>query len=182
MALGQGAGFVGRHNIVRNGGDTGRLVGGRTQRSERIKLRHGAQIMTRRSCMLRLFLSAMVIAVVGGGSAAAQSVTGSIQGTVVDQSGGVLPGVTVTVTNTSTGVSRSIVTDDTGTFRAELLPVGVYDVTAELQGFTTPKAANVTLTVGATLTLRFEMRVAGLAETVMVSGAAPVIETTRSQV
>src|SRR5262249_38762952 len=116
------------------------------------------------------------------GSAAAQSVTGSIQGTVVDQSGAVLPGVTITVTNTSTGVSRSIVTDDTGSFRAELLPVGVYEVAAELQGFTAPKAPNVTLTGGATLTLRIEMRVAGVAENVTVSAAAPVIETTRSQV
>src|SRR5262245_33721322 len=82
------------------------------------------------------------------GSTHAQSVNGSIQGTVVDQSGAVLPGVTVTVTNSSTGVARTTVTDDTGTFRAELLPAGPYDVAAELSGFTAPKAANVALTVG----------------------------------
>jgi outer membrane receptor protein involved in Fe transport len=115
-------------------------------------------------------------------SAGAQSVTGSIQGTVVDQSGAVLPGVTVTVTNTATHIARSTVTDDTGTFRAELLPVGAYDVGAELQGFLAPKNVSVDLTVGATLTLRLEMRVAGVSENVTVSAAAPVIETTRSQV
>jgi outer membrane receptor protein involved in Fe transport len=115
-------------------------------------------------------------------SAHAQSVNGSIQGTVVDQSGAVLPGVTVTVTNSSTAATRSMVTDETGTFRAELLPVGTYDVSAELSGFTAPKATSVTVTVGATLTLRVEMRVAGVAENVTVTAAVPVIETTRSQV
>src|SRR5512134_4082356 len=66
----------------------------------------------------------------------AQSVMGAIQGTVVDQSGGVLPGATVIVLNTATGFSRPAVTDETGTFRAELLPVGTYEVLVELPGFT----------------------------------------------
>jgi outer membrane receptor protein involved in Fe transport len=114
--------------------------------------------------------------------AMAQSVTGSIQGTVVDQSGGVLPGATVTVTRTFTGLTRTSVTDSTGTFREELLPVGVYDVTVELAGFQAPRASPVTVSVAATVTLRIEMRVAGVAESVTVSGASPVIETTRSQV
>jgi hypothetical protein len=68
-------------------------------------------------------------------TAAAQSVTGSIQGTVVDQSGAVLPGVTVTVTNTATGAARRSVTDAAGLFSAELLPVGPYDLSADLSGF-----------------------------------------------
>src|SRR5207247_11473516 len=102
-------------------------------------------------------------------------------GTVVEQSGGALPGVAVTVSNTATGTTRSIVTDSTGTFRAELLPVGSYDISTQLQGFTPPRQANVELTVGATITLRLEMRVASVAETVTVTGESPVIETTRSQ-
>ena len=69
----------------------------------------------------------------------AQSVTGSIQGTIVDQSGAVLPGVTVNVTNSATGVARTVVSDATGTFRAELLPVGPYDLSAELPGFSPRK-------------------------------------------
>src|SRR4029079_1666723 len=99
----------------------------RTQRSKRIEARHGAQIMTRRLLMFCRLVLAVVGAACFTAPAAAQSVTGSIQGTVVDQSGAVLPGVTVTVTNTATGVARSTTTDDTGSFRAELLPVGVYD-------------------------------------------------------
>src|SRR5712692_1090035 len=70
------------------------------------------------------------------GSATAQSVTGSIQGSVVDQSGAVLPGVTVTLTHTATGTMRTAVSDTTGTFRAELLPVGQYSLSADLPGFT----------------------------------------------
>jgi len=132
--------------------------------------------MTRTFVLVAAFVALLTGPIYG------QSVNGSIQGTVVDQSGAVLPGVTVTVTNASTGVNRSAVTDGTGTFRAELLPVGVYPVAAELAGFTAPKAESVTVTVGATLTLRVEMRVANLAENVTVSAAAPVIETTRSQV
>ena len=110
--------------------------------------------------------------------AAAQSVTGSIQGTVVDQSGAVLPGVTVTLTNTATGTTRTAVSDTTGTFRAELLPVGAVDLSADLPGFTGRKESGLDLTVGATLTLRVEMRVAGVAESVTVTSTTPVLETT----
>ena len=112
----------------------------------------------------------------------AQSVTGSIQGTIVDSSGGVLPGVTVTVTNTATGSSRTVVTDATGTFRAELLPVGPYELSAQLSGFATRKQSGITLTVANELTFRIEMRVASVAESVTVVAQSPIIETTRSQV
>ncbi|MGH9312324.1 MAG: TonB-dependent receptor [Vicinamibacterales bacterium] len=114
--------------------------------------------------------------------AAAQSATGSIEGAVVDQSGAVLPGVNVTLTHAATGVSRTVVTDAQGLFRAPLLPVGAYEIATELGGFTSRRQADVILTVGQVLTLRIEMRVASVAETVTVSGASPVIETSRSQV
>ena len=79
----------------------------------------------------------------------AQSVTGAIQGTVVDQSGAVLPGVTVTVTNTRHRRVRTIVTDATGTFRAELLPVGPYDVLGGTAGFAPAEAERTSsVTVG----------------------------------
>jgi hypothetical protein len=124
----------------------------------------------------------MTISAPFAGSAAAQSVTGSIQGTVVDQSGAVLPGVTVTLTHTATGTMRAAVSDTTGTFRAELLPVGQYDLSADLPGFTGRKESGLDLTVGATLTLRVEMRVAGVAETVTVTSTTPILEATKSQV
>src|SRR5688572_15081570 len=90
-------------------------------------------------------------------STLAQSATGSIEGVIVDQTGALMPGVTVTALHVATGAERSALTDDTGTFRLVLLPVGVYDVTAELAGFTTRKLPEVSLTVGQVVTLRLQM-------------------------
>ena len=69
-------------------------------------------------------------------TARAQATTGTISGTVTDESKAVLPGVTVVVRNTETGATRPLVTDERGGFRALNLPPGIYSVTAELQGFT----------------------------------------------
>ena len=115
-------------------------------------------------------------------SARAQSPNGSIDGVIVDTTGAVLPGVAVTLTNQATGATRETVTDSEGVFHAPVLPVGPYTVRAQLSGFQTVERRDVTLTVGQTLTLRLEMPVSSMAESVNVSGAAPVIETTRSQV
>ena len=114
--------------------------------------------------------------------AAAQSATGTIDGTVVDQSGALLPGVTVTLTEADTGAQRVAVTDANGLFSAPVLPVGVYNLTAELAGFLTQKQPEIKLTIGQTVTLRIEMGVSGVAESITVSGATPIIETSRSQV
>ena len=67
----------------------------------------------------------------------AQVTTGTILGTVSDETGGVLPGVEVTLTNNDTGVSRSVVTGDEGTYRAPNLTLGNYEVQASLAGFQT---------------------------------------------
>ena len=116
------------------------------------------------------------------GPAFAQSTTGSIDGVVVDSTGAVLPGVAVTLTHQATGVKREAVTDAEGIFRAPVLPVGAYSVRAELSGFKPVEQRDVTLTVGQTLTLRLEMAVSSLTESVDVSASSPVIETSRSQV
>jgi hypothetical protein len=113
-------------------------------------------------------------------SAAAQSATGAIEGVVVDPSGAVLPGSTVTLRQPATGHTRTTVSDAMGIFRAPLLPVGLYEVAAVLAGFETSSQPGFALTVGETVTLRIEMRVAGLKETVSVSGAPPVIERSRT--
>ena len=115
-------------------------------------------------------------------TARAQSATGSIEGTIVDQTGALMPGVTVTVVQPATGITRTAVTDANGIFSLPLLPVGVYDVTTELAGFTARKIPELSLTVGQTLTLKIQMAVSTLTETVNVSGGTPVIESTRSQV
>ena len=132
------------------------------------------------------FLSACVLvalaAAIVDSPARAQSATGSIEGSIVDQTGAAMPGVTVTTVHLATGVTRTTVSDENGVFRLLLLPVGVYDLTADLSGFASRKLPEITLTVGQTVTLRIQMAVSGVVETVNVSGGTPVIETSRSQV
>ncbi|HET7217186.1 MAG TPA: carboxypeptidase regulatory-like domain-containing protein, partial [Vicinamibacterales bacterium] len=136
----------------------------------------------------RVFLSRSVVTlaaawiVLASARLHAQSATGSIEGTIVDQSGALMPGVTVTVEHLETGTTRTAVTDENGIFRVLLLPVGVYDVTAELSGFNTRKLPEIKVTVGQVVTLRVQMAVSGVAETVNVTGGTPVVETSRSQV
>src|SRR4029079_12375123 len=77
--------------------------------------------------VLSLVLSAM--------PATAQTVTGTVQGTVTDTSGGVMPGVTITLTQTETNAERVIVTNESGFYSAPFLPIGHYSVKAVLQGF-----------------------------------------------
>ncbi len=111
----------------------------------------------------------------------AQTTTGEIQGTVADQSGALIPGVSVTVANTATGVMRELVTDADGRFAAPGLQVGPYEVTAALQGFATRRQEGLRVQLGETVTLRLELGVAAVADTITVSGTPPVLETTRSQ-
>ena len=112
----------------------------------------------------------------------AQSATGALDGVIVDQSGAVLPGVTVKVVSVKMGTSRTTVTDEKGMFRNPLLPVGDYELTAELNGFQMRKLSDIQVTVGQTLSVRVEMVVGSMSETVTVTGASPVVETGRTQV
>ncbi len=131
----------------------------------------------------RLLVAAGLVVGLAPSSVRAQSLAsgGAIEGTLTDQSGAVLPGVTVIVRNTATGVSRNTVTDSAGVYRAPLLPVGSYEVTASLAGFATTTRPNLTLTIGRTLVIDLALKVSGQQEAVMVTAEAPVIETTRSQ-
>src|SRR5712691_7467441 len=128
-------------------------------------------------CALLLCLHGPLVA-----AAHAQSATGEVQGTVVDQSSAVLPGVSISITNTATGATRETVTDAGGLFAIPGLPVGPYELTATLQGFAARRQSDVGVRVGQTITLRLELGVAALAETITVAGTTPVIEMTRSQV
>jgi hypothetical protein len=108
--------------------------------------------------------------------------TGSdLQGTVRDDSGGVLPGVTVTATNTATNQSRSGVTDAAGNYYIAALTAGVYDVAADLSGFAPQKRSGVRLQLGQRVDLDFSMRV-GTSESIVVSASAPVVDTTQADV
>jgi hypothetical protein len=126
-------------------------------------------------------LVACVLAVTALG--AAQERFGTITGAVVDQSGGVLPGTTVTVTNNETRRATVVVTDGEGVFFARSLEPGRYTVGFELQGFIRQEALSVILLLGSTATVNASMRVGGVTETVQVVAETPLIDlrTTTSQ-
>src|SRR5687767_14713264 len=93
-----------------------------------------------------------------------QAINGTIEGSVTDDSGAVLPGVTVTVTNTDTGDVRVVVTNENGIYRAPLLPLGAYRVSAELQGFRRYEQTGITLSAGQVAVIDVRLGVGALTE------------------
>src|SRR5262245_13545891 len=91
--------------------------------------------------------------------AQSQAVNGTIEGTITDQSGATIPGVTVTVSNTDTGDSRVVVSSQAGVYRAPLLPLGRYRVSAELQGFRKFEQQGLTLSAGQTAVVNISLSV-----------------------
>ena len=114
------------------------------------------------------------------GLASAQA-TSTFNGRVLDRDDAVLPGVTVTATNTNTGVVRTTVTNAEGVYSMPGLEPGVYDVKTDLTGFASAVRERVTLAINATITLDFRLTLAGVEETLTVTGQAPLIETTQSK-
>jgi hypothetical protein len=119
-----------------------------------------------------VFLAAIIMLTT---TAHAQS-TATLQGTVLDTQRAAVPGATVVVRNTATGVERTIITDASGNFVAASLPPGPYQVEVSLQGFQTQRR-EVTLQVSQTRPLDVELGVAAVAEQVNVTAEAPVIDT-----
>src|SRR5438034_208012 len=105
--------------------------------------------------------------------------TAELRGVVSDESGAVLPGVSVVIRQTDTGLERSSVTDEHGLFRAPALQPGPYRVTSTLMGFKTD-VRTLALSVGEVSEVRVTLGVGGVAETVQVSAAAVQVETTKS--
>ena len=117
-----------------------------------------------------------------GTFAAAQQTTGSIQGRIVDAQKAAVPGVTVTAKSASTGFTRTEVTDAEGVYRLNALPVGTYDLRAELAGFTPYDFKGVIVNISTAVDVNIDLKVAGVAESVSVSAESPLIQTTSSSV
>ena len=114
--------------------------------------------------------------------ALAQQTTGTIAGRLVDAQGAAVPGVTVTGRNTQTGFVRTGVTDGEGVYRLTALPVGTYDLVAELQGFTKIESKGIVLNVGQTLDVDMTLKLATVQESITVNAETPLIETSSSSV
>lgn len=124
--------------------------------------------------LLLLFFSA------AAAFAQSQATTGVIEGVVTDETGAILPGVTITLRNTGTNFEQVVVTGREGRFRAPLLPLGPYRVTASLSGFANTVREGIELALGQSVNLNLMLRPAGVAEQIVVTAAAPVVETTRT--
>ena len=115
-------------------------------------------------------------------TASAQQTTGNITGRILDDQGAAIPGVTVTGKSSETGFVRVGVSDQEGVFRLTALPVGNYDITAELQGFATVDKKAIVVNVGQTVDLDLTLKIAGLSEAVEVRGDTPLIANNSSSV
>ncbi len=127
--------------------------------------------------MARMIFGVVALLLVAPPLVLAQLTTATISGTVKDGGGGVLPGVAVVVKHVDTGVSRSAVTDAGGRYEAASLPIGAYEVRAELSGFRPMVRSGIDLTVGRNAVVDLVLEVGGMQEAVTVVGEAPLLET-----
>jgi Carboxypeptidase regulatory-like domain/TonB-dependent Receptor Plug Domain/TonB dependent receptor len=126
-------------------------------------------------------LALLLAALPGAVLAQSQATTGVIEGTVSDEGGAPLPGAAVALRNTDTNFEKATTTGTDGRFRAVLLPLGPYRVTVSLAGFGTLVRDGLTLSVGQTMNLPLTLKLSQRSEQVVVTGAAPLVETTRAE-
>ncbi|MFN2385902.1 MAG: carboxypeptidase regulatory-like domain-containing protein [Thermoanaerobaculia bacterium] len=103
-----------------------------------------------------------------------------MKGIVTDESGGALPGVTVTATGTTTNLTRATTSDRAGYYSLPPIPAGAYDVSAALAGFSTQVRRGQTFYVGTSINLDFTLKIGPTAETIEVTAEAPILETTKN--
>ena len=135
--------------------------------------------MRRRVCGLTIVLVGLLLL---PATVSAQDEAG-ISGTVLDNTGGLLPGVTIVATGPAVLAPRTAFTDGAGLFAITALPAGTYTVTFTLQGFTTLVREGIVLEGAFTANVDAEMAVGSVQETVTVTGQAPLVDvvSTRSQ-
>src|SRR4051812_32308002 len=132
--------------------------------------------------MLRTVLLLPVLILASVAPAFAQAASASISGTITDSQGGVLPGVTLTVQNAESGVVRTSVTETDGKYRVAGLSPGRYNMTADLPGFQMVAVKDITLQIGQDYSRDFQLALSTLQESVTVTGEAPIIQATKTEV
>ena len=130
--------------------------------------------------LCRTLIALIAMALLVPGVARAQFDTATVLGTVKDSSGAVVPGATVTLKNTATGITANAVTGADGSYQFLTVRIGTYVVRAELQGFSAAEARNVAVTVGARQRVDLALAIGKVGETVEVTGASPLLQTDSS--
>ena len=132
--------------------------------------------------MLRDVACIAVIVVMSAGSVFGQGAVAELNGIASDQSGSVLPGVMVTLTEETTGIVRTVVSNETGRFVLPAITPGRYTIRAELAGFQSQTRSGITIAVGQAVTINFTLPVGTQQAEITVSGEAPLIEVTQTQI
>jgi hypothetical protein len=130
---------------------------------------------------MRKFLLTVLFVLFVGVSLFSQQ-NSALVGTLVDTSGAAVPGADVTVTNQDTGLVRKVVTGGSGEYSVPNLPVGLYQVNVSAKGFKSSTTQNIKLDVQRTTRVDLTLQVGTFSETVTVTNAAPLLQTTESQV
>ena len=136
--------------------------------------------MTENRNCFKVFMTVLIF-VFGTTAGFAQTLDrGELSGTVMDETGAALPGATVTVTHLGSGLTRVVVSDSSGRYRAPLLPVGPYRIQAELAGFATLTREGVVVTVGSAPIIDLTLPLASVTEAITVTADTPVVQTSRA--
>jgi hypothetical protein len=113
---------------------------------------------------------------------AAQVLYGSLVGNVTDSTGAALPGATVTIEQSETKLTRELVTDSAGAYHFAAVPSGTYTISVTMTGFRTISRRNVPVTLNSVARVDAKLELGQLAETVMVTGESPLLQTDRAEV
>lgn len=125
----------------------------------------------------RLVLVLLTVAGVWLCSVDVRAQTASMVGTVKDASGGVLPGVSIVVRSIGTGLSRDTVTNERGDYTVPVLPIGTYEIGAELPGFKSEVKTGITLKIDDRVRIDFALQVGNVSERITVTRDAPLVQT-----
>lgn len=125
---------------------------------------------------MRLFVALVVSLVILAAPATAQITSATISGTIKDETGGVLPGVDLAVSNLDTGVIRNAVTDENGYYTVPGLAPGRYEARATLQGFATAVHSGMVLEVAQQAGLNLVLKLGTAEETITVTGESPLVD------
>ncbi len=131
---------------------------------------------------MRKWLIGLAVAVSLSAAHEAAAQNAQIAGTVKDETGGVLPGVTITAKNVETGLARTATTDAAGNYRLPALPPGVYSLQAQLENFSSETRPDIVLVIDQTATIPFTLKPKALTEAVTVTGESPIVDVTASAV
>ena len=137
-------------------------------------IRYAGSALGRALCVVALSLGLAA-------SAAAQSVSGTILGTVTDSTGATVAGAKVTIVNEGTGLTRVLTADSNGEYTAPALPTGHYTITSEMTGFKTVALSNVEVGVDQRVRINIKHEVGAMTESVSVTAETPLIQTASSE-